>query len=80
MSRLEELYEEMHELSSENASYTVKLDLGEDENPLYAIKIMGGRVPEGKVLIRKTLMIEKGIKELLSEYYALPKKDEKTEE
>jgi len=79
MSRLEELYEEMHELSSENASYTVKLDLGEDENPLYAIKIMGGRVPEGEVLIRKTLMIEKGIKELLSEYYALPKKDEKTE-
>jgi|GEM_PF-6854635 len=77
MSRLEELYEEMHDLREENASYAVKLDLGEDDNPLYAISIVGGRIPEGEVLIRKTLMIEEGIKDLLSEYYALPKKAEK---
>ncbi len=73
MSRLEELYEEMHALKDENASYTVKLDFGEDENPYYAIKIFGGRVPEGETLLRRTLMIEKGIEELLREYYALPK-------
>lgn len=74
MSTLEDLYEEMHALKEENASYTVRLDFGEDDNPHYAIKIIGGRIPEGEELLRRTLMIEKGIEELLKEYYALPKK------